>query len=306
MEIGAALAEFLLDRESFGRRPNTIKFYRANVSRLLVFLRSRGLSDVAEIDRAAIRAYFAEVHQRGKSQGTIAAYDRAIRAFCRFCETEGWLERTPMAGRPRIKPSAKMPDTLERDEIHRLLATCEDWPLGVRDRAIMLLMLDTGMRAGEVVSLTLDRLELDGDRGQAIIPAEIAKGHADRVLPIWSATVDALRSWLAIRPAESEAVFVSADGWRQLKVEPFTYQGLSQMMRRRAKQAGINGKHRWCHIWRHTFARMYVLAGGDLETLRRLLGHSSLETVRIYLQFATQDLKQKHWQLSPVRQVTTE
>jgi integrase/recombinase XerD len=301
MEIEAALGEFLLDRQSFGRRPNTIKFYRANVSRLIAFLRSRGISEISQIDRFAIRAYFAHVHASGKSQGTVAAYDRAIRAFCRFCQTEGWLERNPMSGRPRLKPSAKLPDTLDRGEVSCLLAVCEDWPLGVRDRAIMLLMLDTGMRAGEIVSLTLDRLELDGDRGMALIPAEIAKGHADRLLPIWSGTVDALRSWLAIRPAESEAVFVSADGWRQLKVDPLSYDGLNQMMRRRAKQAGISGKSRWCHIWRHTFARFYILAGGDLETLRRLLGHSSLETVRIYLQFATQDLKEKHWRLSPVR-----
>jgi integrase/recombinase XerD len=74
-------------------------------------------------------------------------------------------------------------------------------------------------------------------------------------------------------------------------------------MRRHAARAGVHGKRRWCHIWRHTFARMYVVRGGDLETLRRLLGHESLETVRIYLEFRTQDLENLHFKLSPMRQV---
>jgi integrase/recombinase XerD len=171
-----------------------------------------------------------------------------------------------------------------------------------RDLTVMLLMLDTGLRAGEVVNLTMDRLALNGDRGTVRIPAAKAKGKEDRVVPIWSKTVAALKAWLEIRPSAAETVFVASNG-RGLTTDRLKPGGLNQMMHRRAEQAGIEGKERLCHIWRHTFAKRYVLGGGDLATLARLMGHESLETLKKYLKFRTKELEERHWELSPVRQL---
>ncbi len=246
--------------------------------------------------------FFASLYQRELSQDTVSAYDRATRAFCRFCMAEEWLEKDPMASRPRLKQAHSLPDTLSLEEIDRMLGTCDDSALGLRDRAIMLLMLDTGLRAGEVVGLTVEYLVLNGDRGIVIILATKAKGQDNRVVPIWTETVRALKAWQEVRPGGVQTVFVASDGYR-LTSNTMTVDSLNKMMRRRAKRANINSKRRWCHIWRHTFAKTYVLAGGDLETLRRLLGHRSLETVRIYLGFRNDELEQRHWELSPVRQL---
>jgi integrase/recombinase XerD len=135
-----------------------------------------------------------------------------------------------------------------------------------------------------------------------LVDAETSKSDRDRVVPFWSATLEALRAWLDVRPAQAVALFTAYDGWN-MKVDRLRYYGLHQIMRRRVREAGVPRKKALCHIWRHTFARMYVCRGGDLETLRRLLGHKSLETVRIYLAFRTDELERRHFELSPVRQI---
>jgi len=309
MNPRAAVAEFLLDRKSCGCKTNTITFYRSNLYQILYFLERRGIEQVSEISRADVRAWFAEQSERVESgeirRSTVAAYDRVLRFFCRFCMVEGWLDKDPMDGRPRLRAPRSLPDTWTLDEVQRLLETCEDMPIGWRDRAILLLWLDTGLRAGEMANLTPDCVELDGDRGLVVVRGENegSKSDRDRVVPFWSETAEAMRKWLSVRPAEADVVFVAFDGYRQATVDGITGMGLHQIMRRKVRQSGVPRKRSLCHIWRHTFAKNYVLAGGDLETLRQMLGHSSLDTVRIYLGFKTEDLKARHFELSPVRQL---
>jgi len=303
MKFQDAINEFILDRESLGRKPKTLRFYRTNLKGLTTFLESQDVVTVGELGRGDMRAFFAVLNRCGLSDDTLAAYDRSVRTFFKFCMAEGWLEEDPMADRPRLKQAESLPDTLSMEEMDRLLATCDDSPLGRRDLAIMLLMLDTGMRAGEVVRLTMNRLTLNSERGKITIPARKAKGKKDRTVLIWTDTVEALKVWLEVRPVGAETVFVASDGYR-LTTRPLEVDGLGALVRRRAKRAGVSGKQRWCHIWRHTFAKRYVLGGGDLETLRRLLGHRNLETVKIYLKFKVSELEKRHWELSPVRQLS--
>lgn len=302
MKLQEAIKEFTLDRESLGRKPSTLRFYKFTLGGLVAFLEKQGVVEVEELGRKEIRMFFADLNRRELSDDTRAAYDRAIRTFCKFCVLEGWLEKDPMAGRPRLRQSKGLPDTWSMEEIDRMLATCDGTPMDQRDLTVMLLMLDTGLRAGEVVNLTMDRLALNGDRGTVRIPAAKAKGKEDRVVPIWSKTVAALKAWLEIRPSTAETVFVASNG-RGLTTDRLKPGGLNQMMHRRAEQAGIKGKKRLCHIWRHTFAKRYILRGGDLATLARLMGHESLETSQKYLKFKTKELEERHWILSPVRQL---
>ncbi|MFZ5915454.1 MAG: tyrosine-type recombinase/integrase [Chloroflexota bacterium] len=302
MKIRKAIDEFIADRESLGRKRNTKRFYRFTLGGLAAYLEEEGVTTLKKLGRREIRGFFATLNQRGLSDDTLAAYDRSIRAFCKFCMLEGWLKKDPLIGRPRLKQSNALPDTWSLEEVDMMLAACGDGDIGMRDQATMLLMLDAGLRAGEVIGLTLDRLELNRDRGEIMIPAAKAKDRADRLVPIWTETVTALRIWLEVRPSPAETVFVASNG-RRMTTDGLTEKGLNMMMHRRAEQAGLNGKRRLCHIWRHTFAKRYVLGGGDLATLARLMGHESLETLKKYLKFKTEDLVQRHWELSPVRQL---
>jgi len=267
------------------------------------FMREIGVEAVAEVRSSILRTWFAYLHERDISHNTIAAYDRAARAFFAFCQQEGWSDDDPMANRPRIRQEKRQPDTLALHEVKALLNTCDGNVFGIRDEAIMLLMLDTGLRAGELVGLTMEDIEFEDRRGRVYVRAETSKSARDRMVPFQSETLEALEAWLVVRPGADGPLFVSADGVN-LGEQALTPSGLNQLMRRHAGEAGLEDEHgRWCHIWRHTFAKRYVLAGGDLETLRRFLGHSSLDTVQVYLSFRTQDLEEKHARLSPVHQL---
>jgi site-specific recombinase XerD len=269
-------------------------------------LEREDVRDVSYMTRSSMRAFFAGLQQRVQrgeiTESTVAAYDRTCRTFCAFCVHESWLAKDPMRTRPPVKAPRTTPDTFEMSEIQAMLGTCDQTPIGMRDRAIMLLMLDTGMRAGEVVHLTDDCVEMTSDRGKVLVRAAGSKSQRDRSVPFWSATREALCDWYMVRPQESEAVFVASDGIG-LTVEPLTTSGLNQLMRRHARRVGLSDKRRLCHIWRHTFACFYVRRGGDLETLRRMLGHASLDVTRMYLSFRDRDIAQKHFELSPVRQL---
>lgn len=296
-----AVEEFILDRESYGRRPKTILFYKVNLGQVTQFLDQHNITHTDQLGRRAVRLFLAELHHRKSSQATLAAYDRTLRTFCKFCVAESWIIDDPMTTRARIKPGKGLPDTLELPEISSLLDACTNLA-GVRDKAIMLLMLDTGLRAGEVCALTLDRLKLNGDYGVVHIPAAGAKGESDRHIPIWTETITAIKAWMLLRPA-ANTLFVGSPNGRSFTTQPLTPNALNQIIRRRARRASLAPHRKWCHIWRHTMAKLFVKKGGDLETLRRILGHQSLETVRIYLAFRTADIEAKHSQLSPVRQL---
>jgi len=299
--LRSAIHEFIADRRSLRRKPRTIAFYESNLGRFAAFIHAgKKLRLAKALKRSRIRRFFADLEARGVSQDTFAAYDRVFRTFAKFCLAEGWIESDPMADRPRLRQDRhKVPDTLSVPEIRALLATCDRSDVGIRDRAIMLMLLDTGMRAGEICGLTADRLD---QGGRIEIPAVFSKGSEDRVVMFSQTTGDALRDWLRCRgmPAPDEPVFLAVTGRRTLSQRPLSPGGLNQMIHRRAEAAGVEGHRRLCHIWRHTFAKMYVMDGGDLESLRLLLGHSSLDTVRIYLRFKTSELEDLHRQRAPV------
>jgi len=302
--IQDAIEEFIHDRRSLRRSQRTCRFYDGNLNRFADSLEENDPTLDEALTLSNIRRFFADLGSKGVSQDTFAAYDRTLRTFAKFCVNEQWIEQNPLKGRPRLRQNLHAaPPTLEAEDIRAMRETCDATNAGMRDLAIMLLMLDTGMRAGEIVNLTRDRLSIHRHRGKIVIPADGSKGANDRIVVFGGSTLEALRRWFTVYdPGKQGYVFVALTGRDSLTDQPLTTSGLNQMMRRRARAAGVEGR-RWCHIWRHTFAKFYVLHGGDLESLRRLLGHSSLETTRIYLQFQTQELEKLAMRHSPVAQV---
>jgi len=301
--VHEAIWEFLTDRQSLGRAPKTIQFYRTHLTHFADYLNDLGTRSLGNLSRQGLRGFYAHLQRREVRQNTRAAYDRAIRTFLRFCRCEQWIDRDIMKGRPRIQQSRELPDTWEDEEVKALLRTCDDdGIMDVRDRAIMLVFLDAGLRAGELTGLTIEDLSLDDDQGMVRVVAEHTKSGRGRQVPICAETVHQLREWIKVRPSEAVPVFVASDG-HNLTNEPIGTTGLNELIRRRVEKAGIKPKRALCHIWRHTFAKRYVMAGGDVETLRRLLGHASLDTTQRYLAFRVQDPADKHAQFSPVHRL---
>ena len=154
---------------------------------------------------------------------------------------------------------------------------------------ITLLLLDTGIRASELLGLKLDDVYLNEDKIKVW-----GKGSKERIVPLGTTAKKALlRHILSSRTdSEEDQVFLSANG------TPLTYNGLAHMIKRLGEKAGVPRLH--AHLFRHTFAVKYLMNGGDLMTLRLILGHTSLEVTQMYMHLAESHVKVQHHKFSPV------
>jgi len=169
----------------------------------------------------------------------------------------------------------KEPRTLSSEEVDRLLGCA----LSRRDRALVLLLLDTGMRIGEAASLTWQRVGTDCVR-------IAGKTSGGRQVPVSEATAKALLG-----------VGSPADVWVGRTGERLTRRGLQEVVQRALRRAGLEGGP---HLLRHTFGHLYIMAGGDVFSLQRIMGHSQISTTWKYVRMNLGDTRVQHGRFSPV------
>jgi len=174
----------------------------------------------------------------------------------------------------------KLPKILEPEEAQKLLKQPNKrYPTGLRNKAIMSLMLHCGLRLAEVTSLRPGNINLTKGKLRVVS----GKGSKDRDLTIPDYLVDLLDSWRKIRP-KSDYFFSTLEG------KKLSDRYIQQMVKRYSKKADIN-KNISPHILRHTFATEYYRQTKDIETLRRILGHADISTTTIYITLANIDVE---------------
>ncbi len=191
---------------------------------------------------------------------------------------------------------SKIVNTFNQEHITKLINHCRTSnDSGYRNLAIILLLLDSGIRVSELVNIEIDDVNL----AEGHIKIRIAKGSKQRFVPIGSLVQKTL--WKYVNQYRPEPItervtrlFLSQYGI------PLTKSGIQQMLRRYGKRAGISGVRCSPHVFRHSFAKNYLLNGGDIFSLQKILGHSSLASVRIYLNLFITDIKNQHKRFSPV------
>ena len=185
------------------------------------------------------------------------------------------------------------------EEVARLLdATKKPTPTGKRNHTMALVLLDTGVRASELTNLETDDLYLEQGYFKVL-----GKGSRERIVPLGRNSRRALVEYTRkYRPVPAlpgmDRVFLTGTGY------PLRPRYLYQIISQACGEAGIRGKRLGPHTCRHTFARNFLLNGGDLLTLQRILGHSSLEVVKLYVNLDTRDLLAQQWKYSPVDALT--
>jgi site-specific recombinase XerD len=283
---------YLLACQTEGMSPNTVRWYAQKLRTFVDHLRGNGIPPVLPaLAPDTVRAFVASLQARAISEFTVRGYVQVLKGLATWLVDDGYLDRHPLSrvALPRVPRYLIKP--LDDTEAMGLLRAVDDRsPRGTRDMALVLLLLDTGMRLGEAAGLTLT----DGDEALTEGMLKVrGKGARERYLPVGKAAGNILRRYLQVhRPlGPSDALFVS-DGGRPLAAE-----GLRQIVRRAAARAGIAGVHP--HRLRHTFARKFLMNGGDAMTLQRILGHSTLEMVRRYVSLDTTDIRRRHAECSP-------
>jgi site-specific recombinase XerD len=255
------------------KSPKTIETYSEAARLFLAFLaREHMPTEASEIRREHVEAFIAELLEKFKPATASNRY-RALSRLFDFLVEEGELEHSPMA---RMKPPT-IPEgsvaVISDVDLGKLLQaasgkTFEDR----RDAAMLRLLIDTGMRASELVQLRI--LDLDLDLGVAIV---MGKGRRPRSCPFGTKAATALDRYLRARAkhphAGSEALWIGRSG-------PLTYAGLRQLIDRRCDQAGLAHIH--AHQLRHSFAHAYLSRGGNEGDLMQLAGWRSRAMLNRY------------------------
>lgn len=219
------------------------------------------------------------------SSYTVHGHARAVRAFLNWCTQEDDLEdlvsekTTKKIKMPKIEQ--KVIEIFTDAQIKAFFVACDreyTKELAIRDKAILSVLLDTGVRADELCTLKLEHLHLDRDDPYLKV---MGKGRKEREIGFGNKTRLAIARYLRIRKPQSQVktdvVFLSKFN------QPLTVSGLDQLIYRLADWARVEGVRASCHTWRHTFAVNYLKNGGDLYILSRLMGHTSIAVTTVYL-----------------------
>jgi len=290
-ERAAALASFYDRCEGRNLSPGTLRFYRDKLTAFTRWLARAGYDDLllAGLQPTHLRDFLTEERKRTSAQQARHCYV-SLRVFFGFLADDGVIAESPMGKVDAPKLPKKLIPALTVEQVTALLATCDRDFYGVRDRAMILLLLDTGLRAAELLSLTTEQVAARAG-GKLVV---MGKGSKQREVFFGPTTAAALKDYLRrLDGINTSALFVNQYG------EPLTYSGLAQVLRRRGKTAGLPDHVTHPHAMRHTFATLFLRNGGNVFALQRLLGHATLSMTERYLTLTGDDLAAAHKEYSP-------
>lgn len=290
-DMEAAIVAFLNYCKGKNTAPRTVEYYQ---TRLAAFTRwaDDKHPDISPnaVTPTIVREFIAAETKRSSQSLGQHAYT-ALKAFFTFLHGEGYVEVHPLAGMEKPKAPRKVIATFSIEQIDRIINGCDAKTFnGCRDRAILFLLLDCGLRASELCGLDAD----DVDWTSQTVLVRLAKGGKERMVPFGNATRQALASYRSRRgDLESPSLFVTCYGQR------FDRFRLLDIIRTRCENAGITGVRCSPHTLRHSMAVSYLRNGGDVFSLQKLLGHSDLTMTRRYAELSQTDVQNKHRLYSP-------
>ena len=204
---------------------------------------------------------------------SINTYLRAVKVFFQWLADNGYIEDVTEK-LVMLKQEKRQIVPLSDAELEKLLSVFDDTLLGWRNKCIVMLMLDCGLRRSEVVRLQMS--DVDYVNRCMLVNG---KGNKQRLVPFGIAVYDCLMSYLDLRSRVPGSLFMGVyDSGITIDTVKMLFQNLKV-------KTGIRRLH--AHLLRHTFATRFMMAGGDLESLRILLGHSSITITQVYLHLAT-------------------
>jgi len=312
---GSTELDNLIEYERFygraeGKSEKTIDLTTLALTKLKKFLAESYLpTDATMVDPDAIRAFilylqsskrfdshpYAKSQESGLSGLSINCYLRAIRAAFNRWVDEGLLERSPFERVKVPKAPKKVIPTFSEQQLDAFFRAIDtSTPEGFRDYTLFLLYLDTMCRLSEATSATVDDLNLR-ERTLRVV----GKGNRQRLVPFGVMVQRALWKYMNFyrhQPVvpNHDLLFLTRDG-RQL-----TKNRIEELMKKYGQRAGIRGVRCSPHTLRHTACVMWIRNGGDIFSLQRITGHSSLEVLRGYVNLAQADVSSAHQRYSAI------
>jgi len=289
-----ALQAFLLHKRALNLSPRTIEFYKEALKHFgKTFLEQNIAMDLPHMTARQIKDhYVGYMLEHGLASNTINNRIRACKTFFRFLHEERMVYKPIFDQLQLIKAEKKMIQTLTKEQVLSLLQQPNRKTFtGFRDYTIMLLLFETGIRISECLALEVNDVFLK--ERELII--RMGKGRKSRRVPIQKTCVRILEQYMAERGnVDTKALFINVED------EGIRKRTIQENIQEYGKAAGIEGVRVSPHTFRHTMAKFYILNGGDIFTLQRILGHSTLDMVRHYVELFSTDIQDQHRKYSPV------
>lgn len=288
LKLSEAIVKYVSAKRAIRMSENTLNGYGVDFRRLVKYLEGDPL--VSEIDADTIRGLLLSMDEA--SNKTLLNTHVALSSLWSWLVTEGLVEEHILRKirRPRYTPKKTLP--FSQAEVKALLAHSILCRQKERNRAIVMFLLDTGVRASELCDLKIADLQKD------FCYVRKGKGGKQRIVPISEKTTQAIRTHLRLRrhTGPDEAIFSSErldshDGH-------LTRHGLRNMIYKLADSAGV--RNAYPHRFRHTFAIEFLRNDGNIYALQEILGHTTLDMVKRYLAFSQADVMNTHKKASPV------
>ena len=300
MLLSDVLQIYIMDKTVAGRRPKTIAWYQIELERFIEFAGDKPVADLNLEDGQKwvlhmMQANRYEGHPNRKeiqgpvSVSTINGRIRAIKNFSKYLDEEGFTEADVFRKIHQQREPRRVVEVLSDEEKNRLIdATKPDTMLGCRMLVILALLIDTGMRVSELAGIKLE--DVDFKQSRILVTG---KGGKQRFVPIGPNTVKVLIRWInRYRPnVNDNALLIDREA------KPMSTSAIQKSLKVLGTNVGIPRIHP--HLLRHSFGTDWLIHGGDLFSLQEVLGHSDLETTKVYVEMSRVQLDVKHRAISP-------
>lgn len=280
------IAQFLdyLQKERRGS-DHTIRCYKSDLKQMQRYmLEAYEVGDLTSIESEWIRSWIVELVKAGKSPRTIHRKVSVYRTFVKYARRQGIMTTNPAESVVLPKVEKRMPEVVPEHTMNQLFVEevfAKDWK-GRRDRSMMALLYETGIRMSELIGLKVG--DVNGARKELRV---YGKGRKERVLPLLPSTLESIMQHVMDRPVGEDDLFVTDAG--SSLYPSFVYRRVNHYL-------GEVSSLQQCspHVLRHTFATHLLNRGAELAAVKDLLGHASLSSTQVYTQHTTARLKEFH------------
>jgi site-specific recombinase XerD len=306
--IDDLVASYAISNQADGKSAKTIAWYTDILTQFLSYLKANGYQRIlSTFNIDIIRGYILFLRGRPRFQGhplipqsgdllspkTVQCHVRVLKAFSTWLYEEGYTKVNKLKSLRLPKATARIMKPLTPEEINEIMNSVDRRSYsGARNRTVLAILLDTGLRASEMAGITLNNLNLED--GYIRITG---KGNKERIVPIGKFVQMELLHYIEkVRPqvyrGDCNNLLLSQNG------RPMTFNTVKLIFSKLARITGINRLH--AHLCRHTFAVNYLLNGGDVFSLREILGHTTPAMVNHYLHFTSSQITTQHHKYSPM------
>ncbi|WP_230199336.1 tyrosine-type recombinase/integrase [Oceanobacillus kimchii] len=270
-----------------------MKYYRSELTTFRKILNEQGLNlSPYEITNEIIKRHVVMyMKEKGIKAVSINSRLRALRSFFNLLESQNYIKVNPMKDIKLLKDRKRIVETFDKKQIKALFNACDLRTfVGYRDKTIMLLLLETGVRANELIGIKV----IDIIWSQKVVRITKTKGGYERFVPIQNKMIDQLKKYVSIRgQIENDYLFITQDD------APMSKRQIQNRIKYYGEVAKIKNVRCSPHTFRHTFAKLSVMNGANAFQLQAILGHSTLEVIKVYVNLFSSEVQEGHSKFSP-------